>query len=164
VPAVVRGLAGVAAEERFILTESPVDEEQLTARFTALVESETDTLLVAEADGVVIGDLGIQGGTTSHPAAFGMSVAPEWRGRGVGSALLVAAIEWTRAAGIHKLWLEVFAHNEGGLALYRKHGFVEEGRLRSHYRRRNGELWDAIVMGLVLVPPPPGSDPRSVGV
>jgi hypothetical protein len=34
---------------------------------------------------------------------------------------------------------------------------VEEGRLRRHYPRRNGELWDAIVMGLVLDEERPGS-------
>ena len=36
------------------------------------------------------------------------------------------------------------------LALYRKFGFEQEGYLRSHYRRANGELWDAVVMGLLL--------------
>jgi ribosomal protein S18 acetylase RimI-like enzyme len=145
-------LAAVAAEGQWILTEPPVDEAKLAARFRALVESEGDTLLVAEADGAIIGDLGIKGGTASHPATFGMSVSRAWRGRRVGSALLEEAIARTRAAGVHKLCLEVFAHNEGGIALYRKFGFVEEGRLRSHYRRRDGELWDALLMGLLLEP------------
>lgn len=27
-----------------------------------------------------------------------------------------------------------------------------EGRIRSHYRRRSGQLWDAVIMGLVLDP------------
>jgi RimJ/RimL family protein N-acetyltransferase len=44
----------------------------------------------------------------------------------------------------------VWPHNDRAIALYEKLGFVEEGRLRRHYRRRNGELWDAVVMGLVL--------------
>ena len=74
----------------------------------------------------------------------------EWRGRGVGSALLGAAIEWARSEGLHKLSLSVFAHNEAAIALYRKLGFVEEGRLVKHYRRQSGEFWDAIQMGLLL--------------
>jgi RimJ/RimL family protein N-acetyltransferase len=45
---------------------------------------------------------------------------------------------------------EVFPWNEPAIALYRKFGFVEEGRLRKQYRRQNGELWDVLVMGLVL--------------
>jgi hypothetical protein len=40
--------------------------------------------------------------------------------------------------------------NEAAIALYRKFGFVEEGRLRKQYRRQSGELWDVLVMGLVL--------------
>jgi hypothetical protein len=34
--------------------------------------------------------------------------------------------------------------------LYRKSGFTEEGRRVMQYRRASGELWDSIVMGLVL--------------
>lgn len=79
-----------------------------------------------------------------------MAVAREWRGRGVGSALLAAAIEWARGRNLHKLSLGVFAHNTPAIALYRKFGFVEEGRRVKQYRRTNGELWDAVDMGLLL--------------
>jgi len=63
---------------------------------------------------------------------------------------VAAAIEKSRAQGLHKLSLEVFPHNEAALALYRKFGFVEEGRRVRHYRRESGELWDSVVMGLLL--------------
>jgi ribosomal protein S18 acetylase RimI-like enzyme len=79
-----------------------------------------------------------------------MLVACGWRGRGVGSALLAAAIGWARSHGLHKLSLEVFAHNTAAITLYRKRGFVEEGRRARQYRRSSGELWDTIVMGLTL--------------
>jgi len=79
-----------------------------------------------------------------------MAVARAWRGRGVGTALVHAAVEKARRDGLHKLSLEVFPHNAAAIALYRKFGFVEEGRRRQHYRRSNGELWDSIVMGLLL--------------
>jgi RimJ/RimL family protein N-acetyltransferase len=77
-------------------------------------------------------------------------VAADWRGRGVGTALVAAAIEWARARGLHKLTLSVFPHNEAAIALYRKFRFAEEGRLTQHIRRANGELWDLIEMGLLL--------------
>jgi RimJ/RimL family protein N-acetyltransferase len=44
----------------------------------------------------------------------------------------------------------VFPHNHAAIALYRRFGFVEEGRRVKHYRRGNGELWDSIVMRLIL--------------
>jgi ribosomal protein S18 acetylase RimI-like enzyme len=79
-----------------------------------------------------------------------MAVAREWRGRGIGSALLAAAIDWARTQRLHKLELDVFPHNNAAIELYRKFGFVEEGRRVQHYRRATGELWDAILMGLPL--------------
>ena len=64
--------------------------------------------------------------------------------------MLQATIDWARAHGLHKLSLEVFAHNAAAIAVYRKCGFVDEGHRVRHYRRASGELWDSIVMGLPL--------------
>jgi RimJ/RimL family protein N-acetyltransferase len=82
---------------------------------------------------------------------FGMLVDRDWRGCGAGSALLQATVEWARGQGLHKLCLEVFVHNSAAIALYRKYGFMEEGRRVKQYRRGSGELWDSIVMGLLLL-------------
>ena len=106
-------------------------------------------MFIADESGRIIGELGIE--VAGYGVAdFGMMVAADARGRGVGSALLHAAIEWARGHGAHKVALQVWPHNEGAIALYRKFGFEEEGRLRRHYPRQNGELWDAIVMGRSL--------------
>ena len=137
--------AEVAEERDGIASEPPVDVERRTKLFA---DSATDTL-VAVADGRLIGSLHIE--TGRHGVGeLGMLVKREWRGRGVGSALLAAAIEKARAEGLHKIALEVFTHNAAGIALYRKFGFFEEGRRVKHYRRSSGELWDSIVMGLLL--------------
>ena len=63
---------------------------------------------------------------------------------------MVAGIEWARQRGLHKLSLSDWRHNAAAIALYRKYGFVEEGRRVKHYRRANGELWDTVEMGLLL--------------
>lgn len=135
--------AAVAEERDGIGSEPPVDVEARAASWTL------DGTIVAVADGVVIGSIHV--GVSGHGfGEIGMAIAREWRGRGVGSALMAAAIEWARERGLHKLSLGVFAHNAAGLALYRKFGFVEEGRRVKHYRRQSGELWDSIEMGLLL--------------
>lgn len=77
--------------------------------------------------------------------------------QGVGRALLQAAIDWARDAGAHKLELQMWPHNDTARRLYEGMGFVQEGYLRRHYPRKNGELWDAVVMGLVLDEERPGS-------
>ena len=51
---------------------------------------------------------------------------------------------------VHKVTLTVWPHNGRAIALYRKFGFEVEGRLVRHHRRRNGELWDVLSMGVVL--------------
>lgn len=135
--------AAVAEERDGIATEPPVDIEDRAASWTL------DGTLVAVAGSGVIGSVHVD----ASPHGFGeigMAVAREWRGRGVGSALLAAAIQWARERGLHKLCLSVFAHNSAAIALYRKHGFVDEGRRLKQYRRSSGELWDALEMGLLL--------------
>lgn len=138
--------AAVAEERTGIGAEPPVNVEVRAQRF----ESGLEGSFVAIGDDEIVGMINVL--TTGHGyAEIGMLVAREWRGRGVGSALMQAAIDWARERGdIHKLSLGVFAHNAAGIALYRKFGFVEEGRRVKHYRRQSGELWDSIEMGLLL--------------
>jgi RimJ/RimL family protein N-acetyltransferase len=135
--------AAVAEERDGIATEPPFDIEAGAARMTL------EGTLAAVADGEIIGSLHVQASRFGF-GEIGMLVARDWRGRGVGSALVAAAIEWARERGLHKLSLSVFPHNAAAIALYRKVGFVEEGRRVKHFRRASGELWDAIEMGLLL--------------
>jgi RimJ/RimL family protein N-acetyltransferase len=135
--------AAVADERDGIASEPPVDVEDSAARWRL------DGTLVAVADPGVIGYLNVAASRFGY-GEIGMAVARDWRGRGVGSALLAAAIEWSREQGLHKLTLDVFPHNAAARALYAKFGFAEEGRGVKKYRRASGELWDAIDMGLLL--------------
>jgi ribosomal protein S18 acetylase RimI-like enzyme len=135
--------AAVAEERDGIGTEPPVDVQARAASWTL------EGTFVAAAGAEIVGSIHVA--PTRHGfGELGMAVAREWRGRGVGSALLAAAIDWSREHGLHKLSLGVFVHNAAAIALYRKFGFVEEGRRLKHYRRANGELWDAFDMGLML--------------
>jgi putative acetyltransferase len=104
---------------------------------------------LAEADGEVIGSLSVAVSRFGF-GDLGMAVVRPWRGYGVGSALMDAGIQWSREQGVHKLGLSVFPHNAAAIALYRRYGFVEEGRRVKHYRRASGEFWDSIEMGLFL--------------
>jgi ribosomal protein S18 acetylase RimI-like enzyme len=135
--------AAIAEERDGIATEPPVDVEARAASWTL------DGTLVAVEGDEILGSVHVEPSRHGF-GELGMAVAHEHRGQGVGSALLAAAIASARENGLHKLSLGVFAHNAAAIALYRKFGFVEEGRRVKHYRRANGELWDAIEMGLLL--------------
>ena len=140
-----RLFAAVAEERDAIATEPPVDLEDRAASLARTVDGSA----VAEAGGRIVGMIRVE--PSRHGFGdLGMLVDESWRGRGVGSALVREAIDWSRSRGLHKLCLEVFPTNAAAIALYRKCGFVEEGTRVKQYRRTNGELWDAIVMGLEL--------------
>jgi ribosomal protein S18 acetylase RimI-like enzyme len=138
-----RLFAAVAAERDGIAAEPPVDVERRAARW------EIDQTLVGVAADEIVGELHLVR-TPFGFAEIAMMVAAQWRGRGVGSALLGEILRVARDRGLHKLTLGVFPHNDAAIALYRKFGFVEEGRRVRHIRRANGELWDLIEMGLLL--------------
>ena len=125
--------AAVAEERDGIATEPPVDVEARAASFTL------EGTLVALAGGEVVGSVHVDASRHGF-GELGMAVAREWRGKGVGSALLAAAIDWARERGLHKLSLSVFPHNTAAIELYRKHGFVEEGRRVKQFRRSSGEV------------------------
>jgi GNAT superfamily N-acetyltransferase len=52
-----------------------------------------------------------------------LGIAPGYRNRGLGSVLLLHALEGFRRAGLKRALLEVTAHNEGAIRLYRRLGF-----------------------------------------
>ncbi|MBA2358992.1 MAG: GNAT family N-acetyltransferase [Actinobacteria bacterium] len=133
------------AEERDgIAAEPPIDVEKGAANW------QLDGTLVALVAGEVVGEVRVEQSSFGF-GEIGMMVAADWRGRGVGAALVAAAIDWARTRGLHKLTLSVFPHNDAAISLYRKFGFVEEGRRSKHIRRTNGELWDLVEMGLLLL-------------
>lgn len=56
-----------------------------------------------------------------------MWVAPGYRGRGVGHALVAAVAAWARSAGHRRLRLEVADHNAQAVRLYERAGFIATG-------------------------------------
>jgi len=144
----------VAKEGRWIGSDGPQDREVRKRRFLRHLGDDQTATFVVELDGQLVGELSVfaSGGV----ADLGMLVRDGHRGQGVGSALMASCIEWCRAAPVHKVALEVFPHNAAGLALYRGFGFQVEGRRVRHHRRASGQLWDSIVMGLVLDESSPG--------
>ena len=153
----------VAAEGVWIAAEAPLDEEgdrrNHAETLRRMAAGEPVLLLVATVDdGPVVGSLYM--GCPIGVAHLGMNVATGHRGQGIGRALLEAGIDWARSVGAHKAELEHWPWNHAARGLYERFGFVEEGYRRRQYRRRDGSLWDSVVMGLVLDHDAPGHEER----
>jgi ribosomal protein S18 acetylase RimI-like enzyme len=95
-------------------------------------------VLVAELDGEVAGYIRIGRvfpiAASDHVLMItGIAVDPACQRRGIGRALLDAAVAEARARGVRRLTLRVLAHNEGAVRLYEQAGFVVEGVLRNEF-------------------------------
>lgn len=129
----------------------PTLEEERTY-VASYLDRENSTMLIAEEDGRVVGMIAFSGGTLAeerHLGEFGLSVARDTRGRGVGSALLEALVEWAPGAGIERIEAATWSSNPGAQALYERHGFVVDG-VKRRAIKRGGEYFDVINMALLL--------------
>lgn len=83
----------------------------------------------------------------AHSAGLGMSVHPDYWGRGVGSALMAAIVDLAdNWLNLHRIELEVNTDNPAGVHLYKKFGFEIEGTYRFH--AYGGGRWaDSYFMG-----------------
>lgn len=113
------------------------------------------TGVVAECDGAIVGHASLTAlsGRRAHVGDIGMGVHDDWRGHGIGGAMLRALIDvadnWL---GLRRLELKVYTDNATAIGLYQKFGFVIEGTLRA-YAMRDGFLVDSHAMACISPPP-----------
>jgi len=155
----VEALREVAAERRYIATETVNRSLRETRKRFRRSWTDHAASIVAVHEGRVIGSLGIRREefpVYRHVASLGMSVVNEWRGKGIGTALLAEALRWAWSVGVEKVSLTVYPHNAAAVALYRAFGFVEEGRLSGQSKKSYG-YEDEVIMSRWLLPT---GDPR----
>jgi ribosomal protein S18 acetylase RimI-like enzyme len=85
----------------------------------------------------------------AHIGTLGLGIIGEYRGQGIGKALMQAAIAQARASGLTRIELTVRGSNLKAQTLYRNLGFVDEGR-KERGARVDGEYEDVLMMGLLL--------------
>jgi len=106
--------------------------------------------LTGEVNGSLVGFLSFENGSRkrlAHQGTLHMGVLPQFRNKGIGTALLKSLIGWAKENHlIEKVTLEVFVTNEAAIRLYRKMGFLEEGRRVRHVKIADGKYVDVIVM------------------
>jgi len=145
----------VGAEGLWIAFEGGGDVETMVERYLEAVADESQRWYVL-TDGDLIAGAGYVHARHGLAELF-MMLGRDHRGRGLGRRLLDALVDWADEQGCRKVSLEVWPHNAAARRLYLRAGFREEGRLRRQWPRRNGELWDSVVMAKVLDTTSPGS-------
>jgi L-phenylalanine/L-methionine N-acetyltransferase len=152
----VEHLQALAAEPGISLPLAPGEVatvEQEKAVLESFADSEHAIMLIAQAEGQLVGELSLRTISTrravKHVATLGMSVKAGWRRKGVGRELLSAALEWAPTAGIRRVELYVYARNTPAIALYERFGFATEGR-RKDFIREGDTYVDDLVMAKLL--------------
>jgi RimJ/RimL family protein N-acetyltransferase len=133
--------------------EFSMTEEKQKEWVRSLAESRNSLLLIAEKNGIILGNIDITGSkrkAMEHTAVIGMGMLIEWRNSGLGAALMTAAVDWAKQNDmLSLLWLQVYTENAAGLALYRKCGFVENGVIQGFFRH-GGNYFDQLTMSLAV--------------
>ena len=110
--------------------------------------------LVACVKDEVVGDISLDTYPTlwrrRHVGGIGMAVRDDWQGKGVGTALMEAALDLAdNWLNLTRIELHVYVDNAPAIALYEKFGFEIEGTHR-RFAFRNGEYVDSYSMARIV--------------
>ena len=153
------GLTALMSEEAVYgnLLQLPHPSEATWRERLEAKSSNGDVQLLAIAQDQVIASAGLHGNIhirRRHAMHLGMAVAPAAQGKGVGSALMAALVDYAdRWAAVLRIELNVYSDNARAIALYKKFGFVEEGILRA-YGLADGRYQDVLAMARLHPSPP----------
>ena len=150
VPALNTLVSAVARERAYLGSTEGFTREQ-TRGYLAHLRESCGVALVAVDGERIVGWVDIARGPfegLTHYGRLGMGLAAEARGQGLGRRLLERALAEGFGMGLERIELEVFASNTRAVALYRRAGFVEEGRRRCA-RKLDGVCDDILMFGLL---------------
>jgi Acetyltransferases, including N-acetylases of ribosomal proteins len=146
-----RCLDSVARERKYLgfTQASPLEE----TRPSLLEDMERDVIRLVASDGSkIVGWCQIKSGKWegyTHMGWLQMGVRREYRGQGIGTALLSQALEQARKGGLERVELGVYASNLAAIRLYEKYEFQIEGR-KKRARKLDGRYDDIIEMALLF--------------
>ena len=139
-------LDAVARERRYLLfVEAPPFES--TVKFLTTNIEKNHAQFVALDGKQVIGwcdVLPTQFKGMEHVGRLGIGLLEAYRGKGIGYRLMHKTMQAAAERGLSRIELEVLASNTTAQGLYRKLGFVEEGR--KHKARCLDGVWDDFVL------------------
>lgn len=144
-------LDSVARERKYLgLTMAPALEE---TRRWLVADMERDVIrLIAIDDSQLVGWCDIESGRRegfTHSGRLEMGVLKQYRGQGIGHALIDQALLEVRIRGFERVELDVYASNLAAIQFYEKFKFQIEGR-KVRGRKLDGRYDDIIFMALLF--------------
>jgi GNAT superfamily N-acetyltransferase len=146
-----------AYEEYSAIIPSPHWEEYQQDIRDTITQDDQAERIVAEQDGVVVGSVILypagtvfhlsdeQAVTLQHPEIRLLAVAPAYRRRGIGVALVEACIERARQVGVEAITLHTIEFMQVAMRMYERMGFVRAPEL--DFRPVEDEDVDVVIKG-----------------
>ncbi|HDR4705709.1 TPA: GNAT family N-acetyltransferase [Bacillus paranthracis] len=86
-----------------------------------------------------------------HAGTMGMGIKEAYCNQGIGTELIEFLISWAkRQEGLEKVCLGVVSINDRAIKVYKRMGFVEEGRQRNQIKYEDGSYGDDVLMGFYI--------------
>jgi RimJ/RimL family protein N-acetyltransferase len=110
--------------------------------------------IVFQVDGKVVGFLDFnryEHERLKHAGSMGMGIREEYTNQGIGTKLIEFLINWAKKQkNLEKICLGVVSVNDRAIKVYKRIGFVEEGRQRNQIKYEDGSYGDDILMAYYL--------------
>ena len=145
-------LRKTAEETDFVLRypdEIAMTVEQEESFIERINQSENSYMILCLVDGRHAGNCSMQfhdKRKVRHRGEVAIALVKEFWGMGIGTFMFEEMIRIAQEQGKTQLELGMVDGNERGLALYRKMGFREYGRLPNAFHQKDGSMRDEILM------------------
>lgn len=149
--AAILGFASDVPAHDLLFLARDIRNDRVVSAWVRAVAAGSATSLIAMANGRIIAATAVLRdplGWSAHVAEVRLLVAPEWRGKGLGRALLEACVAGAAAEGAAKIVAHMTPDQRGAITLFEEHGFRAEALLRDHVRDAGGDLHDLVLLSL----------------
>jgi ribosomal protein S18 acetylase RimI-like enzyme len=141
-------LSRVPREDRLFLRDD-VSDRSVIDTWAEELDYDTVLPLVAEVGGRIVGDATLHRrkfGWTSHVGKLRVVIDKEYRGNGLGTAMVEELVAIAKDAGLEQLVAELMANQRAAIAAFRRLGFEKEAVFYNYVKDQTGEERNLVVM------------------
>jgi RimJ/RimL family protein N-acetyltransferase len=128
--AIIAAVRSSSQERSYVLMEIYGRDAAAQQKYLKGLDRGHNLFLVATVNDQIVGMLALIDtllcGATEPALAVGVHLVRDWRGRGIGSAMLRYGMRWAREHGYRRLEADIFTTNKRSIHIFKKAGFREE--------------------------------------